>query len=91
MPQRDGAAIDVEALRIRVQSLQPGQRYRSEGLVDLVQINVVKSHAGALERALRRRDRFLEHDNRVTACDQESMNTGERSEMMSLQCMLADD
>ena len=40
MPQRDRAAVDVEALRIDLQRVGAGQDLSGEGLVDLHEIDV---------------------------------------------------
>src|SRR5690349_10823101 len=50
MPERDRAAVDVELALIGAGFLEPCQRDRREGLVDLEQIDV-----------LDRKARFLEH------------------------------
>src|SRR3546814_16478412 len=64
---RDRAAVDVELGRVGAHLAQPGERDRCEGLVDLVEIDVVDGEAGAGQRPTRRPDRLLEHDDRIAA------------------------
>ena len=56
MTERDGAAVDVDPFRIGLVHAHPGQRDRSERLVDLEQVDVAEHHAAALEHPLGGRD-----------------------------------
>ena len=53
MPERDRAAVDVDALGIDAEIARRLQRDRGEGLVDLDHVHVGRGQAGALERDLR--------------------------------------
>ena len=50
MAERDGAAIDVDARRVQVESADDGQDLRGEGFIQFDEVDVVESEAGELER-----------------------------------------
>ena len=52
MPQRDRAAIDIDALHVGVQLALPRQHDRRESLVDLEQIDVVDRQSRARQNLL---------------------------------------
>jgi len=49
MPQRNGAAIHIHALRIEPKRAHHGQHLRREGFVQLDQANVVERQSGAAQ------------------------------------------
>ena len=53
MAKGNCTAVHVKLVRIRPNRLEPSKRYWREGLVDLVQIDVLNRQAGALEPAPR--------------------------------------
>src|SRR5215472_14725199 len=46
--ERDGAAVDVDLVRVGLVHAQPGQHHRGERLVDLEQVDVAQGHAAAV-------------------------------------------
>src|SRR5690606_33452869 len=54
--ERDRPAVDVEPVHVGAEALHPGERHGREGLVDLVEVDVLELHAGPGERALGCRD-----------------------------------
>src|SRR5262245_34919812 len=67
VPERDRAAVHIDAVHVGLQLAPPGRDDRREGLVDLDQIDVVDLHPVAVEQLLRRRDGTGEHDHGVDA------------------------
>jgi hypothetical protein len=59
--------VHVELVQIRANGLEPSERHWREGLVDLVEIDVLNREAGGFERAPDSVDRLLQHDDRVPA------------------------
>src|ERR1700749_481520 len=59
MAHRDRAAIDIDPALVEVERLAKAQHDRSERLVDLEQIDVAQSHAGARELFSRPVDRAV--------------------------------
>src|SRR3954447_19226876 len=57
VPERDRAAVDVDAVHVRLELAAPGRDNGGERLVDLDQVDVVDLHVVALEKLARRRDR----------------------------------
>src|SRR5438034_3362884 len=68
MPERDGAAIDVDLRRIPAEVLVDGTSLRGEGLVGFHEIEVGDVPASFLERGARCRDRPGAHDRRINSC-----------------------
>src|SRR5690606_6656966 len=87
----DGAAVDVQLVRVRAGGVQPGHRHRREGLVDLEQVDVVDLHARPLERPLGRRQRRFQHDHRVVAQHRQVVDAGQRRQVQLLQRLFRDD
>src|SRR3546814_777490 len=85
MAESDGAAVDVEPLRIGADLAEPGERDRGKGFVDLVKINVADTHAGPFQRPTGRRDGLLQHDYRVAGGDREIVDAGERRQAVRFQ------
>ena len=48
MAERDGAAVEIDLVRVEAELAQDGQRLGREGLVELDQVDVVEGEAGAL-------------------------------------------
>src|SRR6267143_6123673 len=71
MAERDRAAVWIELLAEGVDAQLPSCRddLRSEGFVDLHDVDVVDRHAGALERLARRLDRAEAHELRLESRD----------------------
>ena len=69
MADRNRTVVHVELLRIGPSGLQPRQRRRREGLVDLIEVDVVDFHNGALKREPGRRERPFGHDDGIAGCD----------------------
>src|SRR3954468_7679942 len=61
------AAVDVDAVHVRVVLALPCRHDRRERLVDLDQVDVIDRHLVAVEDLRGRRDRALEHLDRVAA------------------------
>jgi hypothetical protein len=55
--ERDGAAVDIDPVRIGPVHALPGQHHRRERLVDLEQVNIADRHAAAVEHPFGGRDR----------------------------------
>ena len=49
MPQRDGAAVDVDLVHVGLVHLGPAQHHRREGLVDLDDVDIAHLHAGLFQ------------------------------------------
>ena len=82
--QCDRAAIDVEFVGIGPEMLEPGERYRREGLVDLIQVDVADVHARALERTIGGEQRFFERDHRIPGRDGQIVDPRQRGEAVVL-------
>ena len=52
MAHRDGAAVEVDLVRVEVEGLQIAQHDGGEGLVDLDEVDVLERQAGAGEQLL---------------------------------------
>ena len=91
MAERNRAAVHVELLQIGPSGLQPCQRRRREGLVGLIEVDVVDFHTGALKRESGRRERLFEHDDGMAGCDRHIDDASLGLEVMSLQRRFTDD
>jgi hypothetical protein len=83
--------VHVELVQIRANGLEPSERHWREGLVDLVEIDVLNREAGGFERAPDSVDRLLQHDDRVTRGDSQADDACDRPDLMVFQSLLADD
>ena len=91
MAQSDGTTVDIHLLRIGVESLDPGQWHRSEGLVDLVQANLVHGQASSLQDVLGGWNGALQHNAGVRSSKTKSQDLDSGSEAELLEAALVDD
>src|SRR5262249_40393779 len=80
----DGAAVHVDAVLRDAELLQHAERLRSEGFVQLPEVDLFLPDLAALERLHARRPRAHAHDRRVDAGRREAADAGERRELEGL-------
>src|ERR1700728_501288 len=90
MSQSDCAAVCVEPVWIRSDRLQPGQRYRSKRLIDLIEVDIGDFHTNAPERPLSGGNRLFQHDQPDAGCHRQLMNSGQWSEIVCLERFIID-
>src|SRR5262249_20253322 len=67
MPERNGAAVDIDLVGIPAEVLVDRAGLRRKGLVRLDEIDILDLPAGLLERRPRSRNRTRAHDLRIDA------------------------
>ena len=79
------AAMNVYLRTITAYVLEPGQRHRCKGFIDLIQVNVGYFHARTLKRAVGCEQWFFQHDHRVTRCHRQVDDPRARRQAMFFQ------
>ena len=80
MAERDGAAVDVQPIRIDGQLAQAGEHLRGERFVQLDEIDLVERQPGELQRLADRRHRADAEALRLDAGGRERDEAGQRRE-----------
>ena len=91
MAERNRAAVDIDLIQRELQIADAGDRLRSEGFVELDDVELADLDAGALQRLARGADRTDAHDLRAAAADGDGFDRGQNVEVMALRVILRAD